>query len=139
MADDRTPPSVSDENINFFRDWLRQLRLAWRLFWDPRVSAWAKAVPLLAIAYALSPIDLIPNAVVPVVGAMDDLAVVLFGLKVFVEVCPPEVVQEHTQAIFGAVKGWRVVREEPGAEDETPRVAVIDAPYRVEKDAEEGR
>ena len=33
------------------------------------------------------------------VGQMDDLAVILGGLKLFLRLCPPEIVQEHLKAI----------------------------------------
>jgi uncharacterized membrane protein YkvA (DUF1232 family) len=46
---------------------------------DPRVPWYAKALGACIIAYALSPIDLIPDFV-PVVGYLDDLVLVPLGL-----------------------------------------------------------
>jgi len=45
---------------------------------DPRVPRYAKAVALLIAAYALSPIDLIPDFI-PVFGLLDDVIVIGLG------------------------------------------------------------
>jgi uncharacterized membrane protein YkvA (DUF1232 family) len=68
-------------------------RLYWRLFRDRRVSILAKALLVLALVYAISPFDVIPDFI-PVIGEMDDVAVVLSGLWLFIRLCPPEVVRE---------------------------------------------
>ncbi len=73
-------------------------RLYWRLFRDHRVSIVAKALLVLVIAYVIVPFDVIPDFV-PVIGEMDDLAILLGGLWCFVRLCPPEVVRETVQAI----------------------------------------
>jgi uncharacterized membrane protein YkvA (DUF1232 family) len=67
-------------------------RLYWRLFRDARVSVLAKALLVLTVVYFVSPFDIIPDFV-PVIGEMDDLAVVLSGLWLFIRLCPPEVVR----------------------------------------------
>lgn len=48
-------------------------RLASRLLREPRVPFLAKAVPLLAVLYLLSPLDLVPD-VLPLLGQIDDLS-----------------------------------------------------------------
>jgi uncharacterized membrane protein YkvA (DUF1232 family) len=74
------------------------VRLYWRLFRDPRVSVLAKALLVLTIAYVVWPFDVIPD-VLPFIGEVDDLAVVLSGLWLFVRLCPPEVVLERVREI----------------------------------------
>ncbi len=74
------------------------VRLYWRLFRDRRVSILAKAFLVLTLAYVVWPIDLIPD-VLPVVGEVDDLGIVLFGLWLFIRLCPPEVVLERVREI----------------------------------------
>ena len=69
------------------------VRLYWRLFRDRRVSILAKAALVLALLYAISPFDVIPDFI-PVIGEMDDVAVVLSGLWLFIRLCPPDVVRE---------------------------------------------
>ena len=73
-------------------------RLYWRLFRDHRVSILAKALLVSALAYLVWPADLVPDFV-PFVGEVDDLAVVLSGLWLFVRLCPAEVVRERVWEI----------------------------------------
>jgi uncharacterized membrane protein YkvA (DUF1232 family) len=64
---------------------------------DPRVPWYAKAVALAVAAYALSPIDLIPDFV-PVVGYLDDLVLVPLGLLLMLRLIPAPVMAEHRAA-----------------------------------------
>jgi uncharacterized membrane protein YkvA (DUF1232 family) len=69
-----------------------------RLIKDPRVSLRAKLVVAGALAYVVAPVDLLPDFLIGV-GQLDDLAVILVGLKIFLYLCPVAVVQEHLQTI----------------------------------------
>ena len=69
-----------------------------RLIKDPRVSASPKLLVAAILAYVILPTDLLPDVLIGV-GQLDDLAVILVGLKFFLRLCPPEVVQEHLKAI----------------------------------------
>jgi len=64
---------------------------------DPRVPWYARALGACVVAYALSPIDLIPDFV-PVVGYVDDLVLVPLGLILMVRLIPAEVLAEHRAA-----------------------------------------
>jgi uncharacterized membrane protein YkvA (DUF1232 family) len=61
---------------------------------DPRVPWVAKAVAIAVAAYALSPIDLIPDFI-PVLGYLDDLIIVPLGIALVVRMIPPAVMSEH--------------------------------------------
>jgi uncharacterized membrane protein YkvA (DUF1232 family) len=63
---------------------------------DPRVPWYAKALAVVVAAYALSPIDLIPD-VIPVLGHLDDLILVPLGILAVVKLVPPEVMAEHRE------------------------------------------
>ena len=76
-----------------FDDFMRQFRLVWRLLLDGRVPTLTKLIPLLAAAYVLSPVDLVPGVVLGF-GQLDDLVVFLLGLRLFIDVCPPDLVME---------------------------------------------
>jgi uncharacterized membrane protein YkvA (DUF1232 family) len=54
---------------------------------------YAKAVAAGVAAYALSPIDLIPDFI-PVLGYLDDLIIVPLGLALAVRLTPPEVMRQ---------------------------------------------
>jgi len=64
---------------------------------DPRVPWYAKAVALAVAAYALSPIDLIPDFV-PVLGFLDDLVIVPLGIMLAIRLIPPSIMAEHRAA-----------------------------------------
>ena len=69
-------------------------RLALALLRDERVPLFAKGVVGLSLVYALTPIDVVPDWL-PVLGQMDDVALLAAGIALFIKLCPPEVVEEH--------------------------------------------
>jgi len=98
---------------------VRYFRLVWRLLSDKRISPWLKAViPIAVLLYILLPVDLVPDFI-PLLGQLDDLAIIVLATRLFIELCPPFVVQEHLRDLRGASASVS-----PGEE-------VIDATYRV--------
>jgi uncharacterized membrane protein YkvA (DUF1232 family) len=98
-----------------------ELRLAWRLMREPRVPVVAKALPVLAVLYVLSPLDFIPD-VVPVLGQLDDLGILILSLKLFLRLCPSSIAAFHS----GAIASGRAFAPM------SPADVVIDATYRKE-------
>ena len=83
------------------RQWARALKrdtvalyLAAR---DPRVPWYAKIVAASVAAYALSPIDLIPDFI-PVLGYLDDIILVPLGIALAIRLVPPALLEEHRQS-----------------------------------------
>jgi uncharacterized membrane protein YkvA (DUF1232 family) len=75
-----------------------QGRLAWKLLRDPRVPTATKLIPGLAVVYFLSPIDLLPlDAVLPGIGHLDDAAVLLLALRLFIQLAPKDVLADVDQ------------------------------------------
>jgi uncharacterized membrane protein YkvA (DUF1232 family) len=60
---------------------------------DPRTPWYAKALIFLIVAYALSPIDLIPDFI-PILGYLDDLIIVPAGIWLAIRLIPPEALEE---------------------------------------------
>ena len=60
---------------------------------DSRVPWYARALAAVVVAYALSPIDLIPD-IIPVIGYLDDLILVPLGIALVVRMIPPDVLAE---------------------------------------------
>jgi len=60
---------------------------------DPRVPWYAKALAIAVAAYALSPIDLIPD-VIPVIGYLDDLILLPLGIWLVVALIPRDIMVE---------------------------------------------
>ncbi len=76
---------------------------AWLAARDPRAPWPARAFGLLVAAYALSPIDLIPDFI-PVLGLLDDALLIPLGLWLFVKMLPPGLFNEHRRAAEQAAK-----------------------------------
>lgn len=107
---------LKSQNSGFFNDLVLRLKLILRLLGDRRVNFLVKLIPIGALIYLVSPIDLIPGAVIPFIGALDDAAVIWLGTTLFVALCPDEVVQEHNNALNKVVTGtWRDATEQEEA------------------------
>lgn len=87
-----TKRSVVPQQGGMLKEFLKQAKLVGRLIGDRRVNGLLKLIPIASIIYLVSPIDLIPGLAVPLLGALDDAAVVWIGTSLFIELCPPEVV-----------------------------------------------
>jgi uncharacterized membrane protein YkvA (DUF1232 family) len=85
--------------------WAKRLRIdahaAWLAARDPRCPWYARAWGLFVTAYALSPIDLIPDFI-PVLGLLDDALLIPLGLWLFVRMVPPGLFEEHRAAAAAA-------------------------------------
>ena len=93
--------------------WLYHLpnfvKLTWRLFWDPRVPIYRKAILVVfelialgfAVAYFVYPLDL---DFLPIFGRIDDLLIAIFlilfpGAWLFIKLSPEHIVLEHVDRI----------------------------------------
>lgn len=66
----------------------------WLSVRDPRTPLLAKLFGLLVAAYALSPIDLIPDFI-PILGLLDDAVLIPLGVWLFEKMVPAEILAEH--------------------------------------------
>lgn len=82
------------------KQWARSIKrdviALWLAARDPRVPWYAKAIPGAVAAYALSPIDLIPDFI-PVLGYLDDILMVPLGILLAVRLVPIELIAEFRQ------------------------------------------
>jgi hypothetical protein len=74
------------------------VRVFWRLMTDPRVPILPKMVPVLALLLMFTP-PALELDFVPLVGELDWILVSVAALKLFVWLCPPEIVREHVSRI----------------------------------------
>ncbi len=83
------------------RDWARRMKRDVLALWlaarDPRTPILAKAAAAAVAAYALSPIDLIPDFV-PVLGYLDDVIIVPLGIMLAVRLMPAALMAEFRDA-----------------------------------------
>lgn len=84
---------------NMLKEIILRLKLVLRLLADKRVNFFVKLIPIGALAYLISPVDLAPGVALPVIGALDDAAVIWLGTTLFMELCPPEVIREHARTL----------------------------------------
>jgi uncharacterized membrane protein YkvA (DUF1232 family) len=87
--------------IERLRQWARSLKREVTLLWlaarDPRTPLVPKLLAACVAAYALSPIDLIPDFI-PVLGLLDDLLLVPAGIWLALRLMPTELLDELRKA-----------------------------------------
>ena len=102
------------EALERWKDGARELRrdiyTLYYAYKDPRVPWYAKVLAAAVVAYAASPIDLIPDFV-PVFGYLDDLVIVPLGIVIALKAVPKEVLAEcRAKAQLannqGTLKNW---------------------------------
>jgi uncharacterized membrane protein YkvA (DUF1232 family) len=98
MTDNRRK-LIANPQGGLVKSFVKQLKLIGRLMGDSRVSVFVKILPLAALGYLISPVDLAPGVVFPVIGALDDAAIMWIGSTLFVQLCPDEVVKEHMEQL----------------------------------------
>jgi uncharacterized membrane protein YkvA (DUF1232 family) len=83
--------------LSRLKSWARSIKrdvvAIWLAARDPRVPWYAKALAVVVAAYALSPVDLIPDFV-PVLGYLDDLLLVPLGILLVIRLIPAELMAE---------------------------------------------
>ncbi len=75
------------------RSILRDAKVLWIASRDPRTPTKAKAVAAAIAAYALSPVDAIPDFL-PFIGWLDDFVVVPLGIRYAMRLIPPDLLAE---------------------------------------------
>ncbi len=115
-------PTVASDPLPALAQFLRTLQLVWRLLSDPRVPVLPKLVIPAAILYVLSPIDLIPDLILGL-GQIDDVAIIFLSIRLFIDLCPPSLVEEHRRAL-------NRVNRAPSSEQ------VVEGTYRIVRDDE---
>jgi uncharacterized membrane protein YkvA (DUF1232 family) len=78
----------------------------WLVARDPRTPWPARLIALLTAAYALSPIDLVPDFI-PILGLIDDALIIPAGIWLVGRLLPPGLMDEH-RAAARAAADWPV-------------------------------
>jgi len=98
MTDNRRK-LIANPQGGLMKSFVKQLKLIGKLMGDSRVSPFVKVLPIAALAYLISPVDLAPGVVFPVIGALDDAAIMWIGSTLFVQLCPDNIVKEHMEEL----------------------------------------
>jgi uncharacterized membrane protein YkvA (DUF1232 family) len=106
---------------------LNEMKLAWRLLRDERVTSLKYLAPALLALYVASPVDAIPDILLGI-GQVDDLGIAVIGLmvalKLIPKLAPDDVLREHTADINGEA-------QPRGAAESTRVDPIVDAHYTV--------
>lgn len=87
------PPSLSGRLKALVRRLKVEAHVLYLAFRHPRTPWYAKAILVLVLLYALSPIDIIPD-IIPVLGMLDDLVILSLGIWISVRLIPKDVMAE---------------------------------------------
>jgi uncharacterized membrane protein YkvA (DUF1232 family) len=84
--------------VGALRALFRAARLSWRLVRDPRTPLAHKLFLAAALALIVSPINWLPSFI-PILGQMEDLALLALALNLFLKRVPAELRREHEAAL----------------------------------------
>lgn len=122
MSQDKQKNIVQSSQSGFFNELVIRIKLVIRLMADPRVNFLYKLLPISSLVYFILPTDLVP--LIPV----DDAVVIWLATYLFVELSPPDVVQEHLDELRQTASlDW----QEPSNQmNNTSSGDIIDAEYK---------
>jgi len=83
------PRGIIPGDQGWLKEFVLRVKLFMRLMADKRVNPFLKLIPALSLVYLVVPFDFAP--IIP----LDDAAILGLGMYLFIEFCPPEVVEEH--------------------------------------------
>lgn len=90
----------------------KQIKLLWSLFRDSRVPTWLKILVILVpLIYIFFPTDISPDAL-PFLGYIDDIILALLAMKLFLEMTPRRVREEHIERIESISAPYKVLDEQ---------------------------
>ena len=100
--------------VNWYSRWKKraknlnsQLYALYLAYRDPRVPWYAKAFGAMVLAYALSPLDLIPDFI-PVLGYLDDIVLIPLGIALAIKMIPGEIMEDCRWNAEEALRGGEV-------------------------------
>jgi hypothetical protein len=91
MSDKTNRKIMLPQSGGFFAELTLRIKLILKLLGDKRVNILLKILPIGSLVYLVMP-DIAP-------GPIDDAALIWLATYLFVELCPPDVVQEHLEAL----------------------------------------
>jgi uncharacterized membrane protein YkvA (DUF1232 family) len=97
-VNDNTKLAQNKESLTFFSELWEKIRLVYRLFLDPEVPIYLKALPFIGVVYLLIPFDFLPD-VIPGLGQLDDLTILIIGAKMFIDMAPRQAVERHIESM----------------------------------------
>ncbi len=119
MSSPNSKVLASTRSLSLWGELLGSLRLVFELMRDARVATALKVgIPLFVAAYIVLPINFIP-----IFGELDDLAIILLAIRLFIALAPKDVVNEYRSGATGATPQSTATQQR--AEE------AVEAAYRV--------
>ena len=120
MAEKTNRKIVLPRTGGVFQELTLKIKLILKLLGDRRVNPLLKVLPIGSLVYLVMP-DIAP-------GPIDDAAVIWLATYLFVELCPPDVVQEHLEALKATRKVMDSYEEtsQPEAQGEVIDGEIVD-------------
>jgi uncharacterized membrane protein YkvA (DUF1232 family) len=104
--------------VQKLRDWARRLQAETLALWfaarDARTPWYAKLVVAVVVAYALSPVDLVPDFI-PVLGLVDDVILIPLGVALALRLIPADAIADARARARGALADPRPRNRVAGA------------------------
>jgi uncharacterized membrane protein YkvA (DUF1232 family) len=97
------PPPRSARRASLVKRIRIEAHAVWLAARDRRTPWYARILGLLIAAYALSPIDLIPDFI-PLLGLADDVLIIPAGIWLFEKMMPAPLMQEHREIAAAAAE-----------------------------------
>ena len=91
----------------------------YKIFVNPKTPWYVRLLLLIPIAYVFIPTDFIATAI-PILGQLDDLAVLRYGYFILLRIVPKPVLEECRQKVHGNLDVRRGSLESPGKESKDP-------------------
>jgi uncharacterized membrane protein YkvA (DUF1232 family) len=88
------------EQAQELKTWIHILYLSCK---DSRTPWYARAFTAVVVAYALSPIDIIPDFI-PVLGYLDDIVLIPLGIGIALKMIPRYIVEEHRDRLRASME-----------------------------------
>jgi uncharacterized membrane protein YkvA (DUF1232 family) len=96
--------------MDFIKEIPSFVKLMYRLVKDPRVSTTDKAILGAAIAYLITPFDIIPDFI-PFLGQVDDAYIVAIALQRLLNSAGEDIIKEHWEGSMGGIDSFQRVVE----------------------------
>lgn len=85
--------------LKFFINIPNFVMLYVRMMLDREIPLAPRLVLIGAALYVVSPIDIIPGALLPVIGWLEDALIFYVAMKIFVAMCPPHILDRHVATV----------------------------------------
>jgi uncharacterized membrane protein YkvA (DUF1232 family) len=120
---------IPSQNGGLIQDFVRHIKLIWLLISDRRINIFLKILPVASLVYLVSPLDMLSGMAFPVIGALDDAAIIWIGTSLFINLCPEDIVNEHTLSLEKTITGvWKNAHNEDDIIDAEARDITEDQP-----------